>query len=319
MPSCIPAKGAAVPETVPPDTTIPTRGSLQFQTGDGGALLNSATNVNLLRSLWLNRKLVYGDDIGPGDPGDFDNGAWHSSCHLMGAGGVRRAADGRLLWLEISHDPARDEYFASATVRESTGVHTVALDSAEGRALLEGSAVLGFVEGNSTGRTSARGVFDPPDRFNLWRRQDFDQPITSPIEGGKVWEHWCTTRDIRPSHRIGTSVLSAYVSLVSALGDLFPAAVARGRRDYGHPVQLCGLMHAGFVAEGSAVWDGEPGALLPAAERLLLEAEPTKALLAVEQLDWSKPPRYYMFARKIKSWSAAKDVKADLKKYKPKS
>src|SRR5262249_51266868 len=160
----------------------------------------------------------------------------------------------------------------------STGIHTAALDSAEGRILLEGSTVVGFVEGNSTGRASARGVFDPPDRFNLWRRQDFDQPITSSIEGGKVWEQWCTTRDSRPSHRIGTSVLSAYVSLVAALGDLFPAAVARGRRDYGHPVQLCGLVHAGFVSESSSVWDGEPTALSPAAERLVLEAEPAKAL-----------------------------------------
>jgi hypothetical protein len=307
-----------VPETPPPADAVPVRGSLQFLTGDGNALLNHAINVNLLRSLWLNRKLVNGDDIGPGDPGDFDNGAWHSSCHMIGAGGVRRAADGRLIWLEVSHDRARDDYFASATLRESAGFQTVPLDSADGRTLLEGSTILGFVEGNSAGRTSARGVYDPPDRFNLWRRQDFDQPITSPLEGGKVWEHWCTTRDLRPAHRLGTSVLTAYVSLVAALGDLFPVAVARGRRDYGHPVQLCGLVHAGFVAEASAVWESEPLPLPAFAERLMLEAEPAKSLIAVEQLDWSKPPRYHMFARKIKSWSSAKDVKADLKKYKPK-
>ena len=307
-----------MPEPAPADDAIPTRGSLKFQTGTDGALLNSPTNVNLLRSLWLNRKLVSGDDIGPGDPGDFDNGAWHSSCHLIGAGGVRRAADGRLVWLEVSHNGARDDYFASATVREATGFQTIPLDSAEGRVLIDGSTLLGFIEGNSTGRASARGVSDPPDLFNLWRRQDFDQPIASTIEGGKVWEHWCTTRDIRPTHRIGTSVLGAYVSLVAALTDLFTAAVARGRRDYGHPVQLCGLVHAGFVAEQSATWEAEPNPLPVAVERLLLEAEPAKALLAAQQLDWSKPPRYYMFSRKIKSWSAAKDVKADLKKYKPK-
>ncbi len=305
-------------DDVAPDGDIPVRGAFKFQIGANGAILNSATNVNLLRSLWLNRQLISGDDLGPGDPGDFDYGGWHSSCHLIGAGGVRRTTDGRLLWLEVSHNRACDEYFASATVRESTGFQTVSLDSAEGRMLIDKSELLGFVEGNSTGRTSARGVFDPTDRFNLWRRQDFDQPTSSTIEGGKAWEHWCTTRDLRSSCRIGASVLGAYVSLVAALGDLFPATVARGRRDYGHPMQLCALVHAGFVAEASATSEIEPHALPAAAELLFLEAEPAKALLAAEQIDWAGSPRYNMYARKLKSWSAAKSVKADLKNYKPK-
>ena len=69
-----------------------------------------------------------------------------------------------------------------------------------------------FVEGNSTGRTSARSVFDAPDRFNLWRRQDFDQPVTSSLEGGKVWEHWCTLRDLRSSNRLATCRIRAVPS-----------------------------------------------------------------------------------------------------------
>jgi hypothetical protein len=281
--------------------------------------LNSATNVNLLRTLWLNRTLISGDDLGPGDAGDFDHGSWHSACHLVAAGCARRSADGRVVWLELSHDAIRDSYFCSGTVRGSLGVQTLRADSAEGRSLLAGSTLLGFVEGNSTGRTSARRVEDPPDLFNLWRRQDFDQPITEDAEGGRVWEHWCTTRDLRPGHRIGTAVLTAYVSLLAAAGDLFLAAVARGRRDYGHPVQLCAAVHAGLVSEQSAVWDTSPVALPAPVERLFLEAEPTLALMAAEQLDWSRPPRYHMYARRITSWSSAQQVKDDLKKFQPKT
>jgi hypothetical protein len=300
---------------MPDDTGAPPqRGAFQFLVSNG-SITNAAQNVNALRQMWLDRKLIKGNDIGPGDPGDFDNGAWHSSCHLMGAGGVRKSADGRLMWLEISHDAMRDEYFASLTIRESSGIQTVGLDSAEGRFLLNNSTILGFVEGNSTGRTSSRRVLDSPTLFNLWRRQDFDQPIASTIEGGKVWEHWCTTRDIRPSHRIGTLALTAYVTLTAALGDRFAAMVARGRRDYGHPKQLCAMVRSGFVSEASATLDIAPRPLPPAAESLLLEAEPSKSLLAIEMLDWTNAPGYYMFARKLSSWSKAKDVKNDLKKF----
>jgi hypothetical protein len=158
-------------------------------------------------------------------------------------------------------------------------------------------------------------VFDPPDRFNLWRRQDFDQPIASDLEGGKVWEHWCTLRDLRPPNRLGLSALTAYVSLVTALGDRFTAAVARGRRDYGHPTQLAAMVHAGFVGPEAATWDVSPTAVPAAAEKLLLAADPVRSLDAVEKLDWSKGPRYYMFARKLESWSQAKAVKADLKAF----
>jgi hypothetical protein len=295
------------------------RGSLKFEITPAGDLQNSATNVRLLSQLWADRSLIRGDDLGPGDPGDFDHGAWHISCHLLGAGGVRRAADGRLLWLEIAHARQRDEYFASVTLRESAGTKTVAIDSAEGRGLLDRSTLLGFVEGTSTGRTSARNVFDAPDRFNLWRRQDFDQPVASPLEGGKVWEHWCTLRDLRPSNRVGLSALTAYVSVAATLGDRFCAAVARGRRDYGHPQQLCALVHAGFVGKDAATWDVTPTAIPAALETLLVEAEPALSLDAVEQLDWGKSPKYFMFGRKVKSWSSAKQVKADLKQFDPSS
>jgi hypothetical protein len=293
------------------------RGAFQFETTDGGDIANSAMSVETLRRLWLDRALISGEDLGPGDRGDFDHGAWHVSCHLAGAGGVRRGRNGRLLWLEISHDSSRDGYYACVTARQESGVETRRLDSSEGRSLVQDSTLLGFVEGNSTGRISARGANDPADRFNLWRRQDFDQPIDSNADGGKVWEHWCTLRDIRPSAPIGSSVLSAYVSLASALGDGFAATVCRGRRDYGHPRQLAALVYTGFVSQQSALWSGTPTPLQEAAEALLEEAQPARSLEAVESLDWSHPPRYYMFRRRIEHWNKVDDARKELEKFSP--
>ena len=288
------------------------RGNFEFDVEENGDLRNSAYNVEQLRKLWLDRTNIDGDDIGPGDTGDFDNGAWHVACHLLGGGGVRRLANKKLAWLQISHNAAADRYFASATVREDKAVRIVPLDSAEGRTLLGGSTLLGFVEGTSVGRVSARHVSDPPSLFNLWRRQDFDQPPGTVLDGGRVWEHWCTLRDIRPTHEIGTSVLTAYVSLVAALGDLFIPCVARGRREYGHPLQLRAMVRAGLVGRAAATWTGKPTAIPKEAELLFQEADEAAALLAVEQLKWTAPPQYYMFARKMTGWSKADEVKADI-------
>jgi hypothetical protein len=294
------------------------RGAFGFETAaDTGELANTATNVEKLRSLWSHHSLIMGEDLGPGDRGDFDVGSWHVGCHLAGAGAVRRAKDGALVWLEISHDPIRDEYYASASVRRGASADTLRLDTADARSLLDGSTVLGFVEGNSTGRTSARGMTDAPDTFNLWRRQDFDWPVSSPNDGGKVWEHWCTLRDIRTPNRIGTSVLTAYVALAAAAGDRFIATVARGRRDYGHPVQLAAMVYAGLTTARAATWNVTPAEIPKAAEPLFNEAQPARALDAIHRLPWGRTPQYYMFARRIKSWSKVKDVEADLKKQIP--
>ena len=288
------------------------RGNYEFDVDENGNLKNLAYNLELLRKLWLDRANIDGDDIGPGDPGDFDNGAWHVACHLLGGGGVRKLANGKLAWLQVSHNGATDRYFASATVHEDKTTRVVPLDSAEGRALLRDSKVLGFVEGTSVGRVSARNVSDPPSLFNLWRRQDFDQPPGTTQDRGRVWEHWCTLRDIRPAHAIGTSVLTAFVSLVASLGDLFIPCVARGRREYGHPVQLRAMVRAGLVGRASATWEGKPAAIPKEAELLLLEADEAAALKAVEQFKWSSPPQYYMFSRKISGWSKGEEVRTDI-------
>src|SRR6516164_1500062 len=288
------------------------RGTYKFEASENGDLTNNAANVELLRKLWRDRRVIADENLGPGDPGDFDFGAWHVACHLAGGCGVRERADGSLSWLQISHDGSTDRYFASVTVLDGRNGYTVPTQSAEGISLLRKSQLLGFVEGTSTGRTSARFVNDPPNLFNLWRRQDFDQPPGSDEDGGRVWEHWCTLRDIRPAHAIGTSVLTAYVSLVAALGDLFIPCVARGRREYGHPVQLRAMVRAGLVGRDSATWDGKPSPISKEAEKLFLEADEAAALEAAERLEWSSPPQYYMFSRKISGWSKAEEVKADI-------
>lgn len=293
------------------------RGALQFETTAEGDLANSAANVESLRGLFLHRSLIEGEDLGPGDRGDFDHGAWHVACHVAGAGGVRRRPDGSLMWLEISHRGTVDEYYATTTVRRAGRFETIAIDGADGRVLLSDSLLVGFVEGTSLGRISARGVIDPPDRFNGWRRQDFDQPFDSLAEGGKVWEHWCTLRDLRATDRIGTSMLTALVSLAAALGDRFIATVTRGRREYGHPTQLAAAVYAGLIDRASALWDTMPVAVPVAAVPLLQEADPCRALEAIERFEWGKEPKYYMFPRKIGGWSTAKQVATDLKTFKP--
>jgi hypothetical protein len=260
--------------------------------------------------------MIDGIDLGEGDPGDFDNGAWHIACHLVAAGGVLRADDGRLLWLEVSHVGAADQYYATVTASVGTKPVTQPIASVEGQRLLQSALVLGFVEGNSVGRISARGINDSPSQFNQWRRQDFDHPAGSIQDGGRVWEHWCATRDIRSSCNVGTSVLSAYVCLVATLGDLMPALVARGRSDYAHPTQLCALAEAGFIREESALSDVRPIPLPHSAEQLLQQACPDSALEAAEALSWDEPPRYYMFQRRIGSWCPIDRIRDELGKHK---
>jgi hypothetical protein len=288
------------------------RGTYKFEVSDGGDMINTAANVELLRQLWLDRSVIDGDDLGPGDPGDFDHGAWHVACHVAAGCGVRQRADGSLAWLQISHDDRADRYFASVTVLEGSNTRTAPTDSAEGRILLRQSRLLGFVEGTSTGRTSIRFANDPPSLFNLWRRQDFDQPPGSKEDGGRVWEHWCAQRDIRKTHAIGTSVLTAFVALAAALGDLFIPTVARGRREYGHPVQLREMIRSGLVDRKSAVWDGTPAAIPSNCEAVFEDADPATSLKAATSFDWSNAPRYYMFARKIAGWNKAAAVERDL-------
>lgn len=86
------------------------RGSFEFQVDPTGALLPNEYNVAALRRLWASRPpgLEMGPGVGP-------TGAWHVACHLVAAGCVRRATDGQILWLEVSHVPATDTYRSTLT------------------------------------------------------------------------------------------------------------------------------------------------------------------------------------------------------------
>lgn len=280
------------------------RGKLGFRLTTAGRLEDCRENVELLRRLWIGRELVSGDDLGPGEPSDYEFGAWHVSCHLVAAGGVVAERGGGLTWLEISYDNKLDEYYASCAADDGGTVRTVPLTSVAAQKRLDGGRVLGFVEGMSVGRILARGVNDPPARFNHNPRQEYDRP-DSTGEGGKVWEHWCTLRDLRKSEPVATSVLNAYVTLCAHLGDTFPAVVARGRRAYGHPVQLAAMTEAGFIGAEAASHVKRPSLVPASAERLFGESLPEDALEGAKQLDWSNPPRYYMYSRSIRQWDQA--------------
>ncbi|MFZ2053098.1 MAG: hypothetical protein WAU81_02765 [Candidatus Aminicenantales bacterium] len=292
------------------------RGTYEFEVMPNGNLADSPENLERARKLFLDGAIINGL-WGPGNPGDFDYGGWHCLCHLVAAGGVYKGDEGYVC-VAITHAGNMDKYLFTLSVPKSGGaIKTIGIQSAEGQDLLKKAVLLGYVEGTSEGHISARGVQDPRDAFNGWPRQDFDQSVDSDEDGGTVWEHWSTTRDLRESSSIGDSVLRAYLSMVSLMGGEFVATVVRGRRTYEHPTQLCAMIKAGFISRDEALRDMKPHKIPPDAERHFKEANPTGWLEGIATLKWPSPPerRYYMFKRRIKSWSKAKDAKSDLKKF----
>lgn len=294
----------------------PNRGTYQFDVDNNGKIINNEVNLARLWKLFRDGVII-GGKWGPGRSGDFDNGSWHILCHLAAGSGVY--TDGNnYLWVSITHAGDKDEYIATVSIKKNEEpVRTVPLNSSEGYSLISSSKLLGYVEGSSQGHILARNIQDPPTAFNSWPRQSFDRDVDSSNSGGTVWELWCPTRDIRKSCAVGYSVLSAYLSLVSTLGGKFVAAVARGRRGHEHPRQFCALVKAGFISREEALWDTMPKPITPDAELLFKEAKPEFSLQAVEKLEWNTSDEvyYYMFRRKIDSWSKAKDVKADLNSF----
>ena len=271
------------------------RGTSGFEVDQSGALLANAHNVNALRELWASRPQAL-----PLGPGVGSTGAWHVSCHVVAAGCARRASNGDLLWLEVSHVAATDRYDATLTRTSNGQSSTLSLDSDAARRLLQDSTLLGFVEGTSEGHISARGVRDTPTQFGGYLRQNYDQPAGSSNQGGRVWEHWCTTRDLEAHQPLSVSLLTAYLELCHAAGDLFGPTVARGRTNYGHPDQLIAMLDAGFADPASARWNTTPQPIERTVELIMHEATPSDALRAVSMLPWSSAqPQYFMYPRRI--------------------
>ena len=138
--------------------------------------------------------------------------------------------------------------------------------------------------------------------------------MTSDEDGGTVWEHWVTTRDLRSLSRMGTSVLQAYLTLVARLGGRFVAAVARGRREHNHPRQLVALVKAGLLTADEAMWDVAPEPISRAASRFYCTrlVQPTRSPPPNRSPFTEGRQRYFMFQRRIRRWSQAADVKRDL-------
>jgi hypothetical protein len=287
------------------------RGSYGFEIDQSGALVDNDANLERTRRLFRDGQII-GNDWGPGNRGDFDHGSWHILCHLAGGSGALQTREGRA-WCGITHVGATDTYEATVTWRRAAAVQTRSLKSDEATAATRNAKCLGFIEGSSLGRIAAHGVNDPDTAFNGWPRQMFDQEPSSRRNGGTVWEQWSTTRDIRPSSTIGTSVLRAWLTLVSRLGGRFVAAVARGRREHSHPRQLVALVRAGVLSAAEALWDVDPDPVPKPVQDLLHEATPVSCLAATEKLAFAPDrQRYFMFKRRISRWSSSAQVKQDL-------
>lgn len=294
------------------------RGSYSFEVDAAGRVAVNTDNLHRLRRLFRDGAIIdeaWGpgdpwDPLVPGVPGDFDHGSWHILCHLAAGAGVYSTSKG-LAWVAITHDASKDLYAATVSFKDGAEVRTLRLDATPARELLGGAKLLGFVEGASLGHVTARGR---PDDDKRWRRADFDQDVSSEADGGTVWEHWCTTRDIHAWSAMGSSVLGAYLELVSLLGGRFVAAVARGRREHDHPTQLAGLVKAGLLTREEATWDVKPVPIPEAAQKLIYEARPADWLAAAPllPLDATRAPSYCMFQRRIDRWSTAAQVAADL-------
>jgi hypothetical protein len=291
------------------------RGSFQFEINQNGTVINNDSNFEKLRKLFLDRTLINGDSLGPGDEGDFDNGGWHVLCHLA-AGCAVFKINNLFLWMEISHIPAIDVYEPTITIEtEKKDVFTFSLNSQEGILFLEKAKLIGFVEGSSLGHISAKDVKDNEIIFNKWKRQDFNMPADSKEDGGRVWEHWCTVRDLRPTATIGLSVLKSYLTILSICSGKYVSIITRGRRQYYHPEQLMALVKSGLISKEDALIDVKPKQISKDNEKIIYLSDPKKCLTAVKSMKWDEDKlSYHMFERRIKEWSKTEQVLEDLRK-----
>jgi hypothetical protein len=244
-----------------------------------------------------------------GGPGAMDDGrgCWHVFCHLAAASAIYRMPSGTAAWVGVLFDAGRQRYFA-AVCADLDGGSSLPLKSAAAREMIACGKWHSYLEGASRGHILDRTAQDPGDSEKDDRRQDYDQNANSPMDGGPVWEMWTVSRDIRPSARLGSSLVDAYCELLSVLGGRFAAIVARGRMEpeYGHLRQLCAMIDAGFVTPSEALTDIDAIAIPPAIERVLLEATPRAFAEAANMIARTRrKPCYFMYGRKLSSFAPA--------------
>ena len=287
------------------------RGEYEFQVEDDGAVVYTPANIERLTRLLLDWNIIDGWG-GPGTRPD-DQGAWHVFCHLAAAAAVHRLPNGTAGWSGITFDPASRRYIATLCREDGEGVAILPVASSEARTLLGGSRLIGFAEGASRGHILDRDADDPGDPDRDDRRQDYDREASSEEEGGPVWEHWTTSRDIVTTGSHGAALVDAYLLLLSTLGGRFAATVARGRGEpeYGHVIQLCAMVRAGLVTVEDALWEVQPRVIPPDVERVLREATPTAVAAAAQRLaEAGGIPTYFMYERKRDSFVPARLLKS---------
>lgn len=262
--------------------------------------------VDTLRTLLLNWQAIDGD----GGPGTVNNlrGSWHIFCHLAAAAGLYWLPRRGAAWVGILYDSESRRYFAGICIAGRRDHTMMPLATREARTLLAAGEWRGFVEGASRGHILDRGANDPGHSRKVDCRQDYDQDVDSPKDGGPVWEMWTISRDIRASNRLGSSLIEAYAELLDVLGGRFSAVVARGRiePEYGHLRQMCAMIDAGFIKPSEAMTEIEAVVIPSKVERLLLEASPGAFARAAHLLLYRRrAPCYFMYQRKIASFASA--------------
>jgi len=286
------------------------RGEYGFTIDSQEHLLCNEDNYQKAQRMFLDWNIINGQG-GPGtDPND--KGSWHILCHLAGASALFESPKKLPGWVGITYNEVGNSYAATFSYYQGEKVRIAALDSDEARKAMASYVLRGYIEGASRGHILNRKANDPGDSTKVDRRQDYDQQVDSTKDGGPVWEHWTTTRDILTVDSLGTSLLMSYLRLVALLGGRYCGTVARGRfdREYCHVIQLCSLVEAGFIAPQDALWEVEPVTIPQEVQVVFHEANPEAFLQgATMLLDIAKAQEnYYMYERRIDNFVAASSL-----------
>jgi hypothetical protein len=279
--------------------------SYRFQRDPRGRLLETEDNLEEMRNLFLDWDVIGGDG-GEGTKAG-DGGAWHGVCHLVAAGVLGVQKNAGLAWFEVGWDQKLGRYGALVVRQDGSGVQIENI-TGQGKAWADKVRIVAYVEGNSCGAISNKDAVDPGNSDEHDRRQDYNRfPLDFESEGGKVWEHWCTTRDIRSSGGTGEQVLRAYLTLLAVGGTEFVATVLRGRPYCGHPAQLKACIESGLVTAENASWSGTPEPIPMSAQVLFQYSDPLLSFSACRRLLLADSGRqYFMFQRCIHLWQAGR-------------